>query len=354
MLNSHHMLIRPLARLSMVIASLSAGACFGQVASVTSVVESSEVEVVVDAQRQELIDGALRWLATQQAADGSWNRNGSDRAAITAYVLHAYMAAGHLPGEGKFGPQLTRALDFMISRSRQDGYLGFDGGRMYGHGISTIVLGELYGQSNDPRLKDVVQRALDVIVRSQSPRGGWRYEPEPIDDDVSVTVLQLVALRVGRNAGFAVPQSTIDRAIEYIRICRHEQTGGFQYRPNDGAPGFARTAAAIYSLQVCGIYRDEAIQGGQKYMERNFGDGQQWYTYGQFYAMPAMYMIGGDAWKRWYDHVTARFVKEAKRQGDLVFWQALDRDNGDDRVYPTAVYAASLAIPLGYLPIYQR
>jgi len=311
-------------------------------------------EVVVDPERQALIDGGLAWLIQKQSADGSWERNGGDRAAITAYVLHAFMAAGHFPGQGKYAAELTNALEYLISRSREDGYLGHDGGRMYGHGIATIVLGELYGQSADPRLKDVVRRALEVIVRSQSARGGWRYQPEPTDDDVSVTVLQLTALRIGRNAGFAVPQSTIDRAIAYVRSCRHEQTGGFEYRPGEGGPGFARTAAAIYSLQVCGIYQDPAIVEGQKFMERNFGDGQQWYTYGQFYAFPAMYMIGGEAWKRWYDHVSGKLIREAKREGELVFWSALEREQQGETVYPTAVYVAGLAIPLGFLPVYQR
>jgi len=233
-------------------------------------------EVVVDPERQALIDGGLAWLIQKQSADGSWERNGGDRAAITAYVLHAFMAAGHFPGQGKYAAELTNALEYLISRSRQDGYLGHDGGRMYGHGIATIVLGELYGQSADPRLKDVVRRALEVIVRSQSARGGWRYQPEPTDDDVSVTVLQLVALRIGRNAGFAVPQSTIDRAIAYVRSCRHEQTGGFEYRPGDGGPGFARTAAAIYSLQVCGQYDDPLIPPASEYLFEKNKPGGQW------------------------------------------------------------------------------
>ena len=68
-------------------------------------------------------------------------------------------------------------------------------------------------------------------------------------------MLQVVALRAARNGGLDVPQAVIDHAVKYVKSCYHEATGGFGYQPHR-EPGFARTAAAIYSLQVCGLYDD--------------------------------------------------------------------------------------------------
>jgi len=335
-----------------------ASGTFALAQPVATAVETPPQDPVVTPETREVIEGALAWLASKQNADGSWDYNGANKAAITAYVLHAFLSAGHLPGEGRFASETSRALELLISRSRADGYLGADGGNMYGHGIATMVLGEIYGQSTDPRLKDVVSRALQVIVRSQSQRGGWRYQPEPVDDDVSVTVLQVVALRVGRNAGFAVPQATIDRAIVYIRSCQDKDSGGFKYRPEQRDVGFARSAAAIYSLQVCGVYDDPAVRAGQAYIEKNFAQGKgprvQWWTYGQFYAAPAMYMIGDDAWRNWYAGISELLLSKVNREGDLAYWRSLDEREAVNDVYSTAVYVSILSVPLGALPTYQR
>ena len=46
-----------------------------------------------------------------------------------------------------------------------------------------------------PGLRDALERAVALIVSSQNDQGGWRYEPRPADADISVTVMQLVALR---------------------------------------------------------------------------------------------------------------------------------------------------------------
>src|SRR6185295_15942157 len=97
-------------------------------------------------------------------------------------------------------------------------------------------------------------------------KGGWRYQPRPGDADISVTVLQVVALRAAKNGGLDIPQQTIDNAVQYVRRCFDERTGGFTYQPGNRAPGFARTAAAIYSLQVCGAYDDPLVKAGAEFL----------------------------------------------------------------------------------------
>ena len=55
-----------------------------------------------------------------------------------------------------------------------------------------------------------------------------------------------MALRAARNAGVAVPKSTIDRSVAYVKACQNPD-GGFRYmRPEDPpASGFARTGAGL-------------------------------------------------------------------------------------------------------------
>jgi hypothetical protein len=65
-------------------------------------------------------------------------------------------------------------------------------------------------------------------------------------------------------------------------------------------------------------------------------------------------MIGGDTWRKWYRRIKPTLVANVRRQGDTYFWQPIDRDRGVNDIFATAVYTTVLAIPYGYLPLYQR
>jgi hypothetical protein len=235
---------------------------------------------------------------------------------------------------------------------------------MYNHGIATIALGEVYGQTRDPSIRPKLERAVKLIIACQNPAGGWRYQPRVTPDaDVSVTVLQVVALRVARNGGLDVPQATIDRAVAFVKSCNDDATGGFGYQPQSRrAPGFARTAAAIYSLQVCGLYDDPMVKRGSDYLVDQMdkfqaGNKGQWFTYGNFYAGPAQYMIGGDVWAKWYASVKSILLAPGNMNqapDGSNFWKPLGGDGPVNDVYATAVYTTILAMPYGYLPLYQR
>ncbi|MEA3209093.1 MAG: hypothetical protein QOE70_2150 [Chthoniobacter sp.] len=319
---------------------------------------AEEPVVVVDGPTEQTLQGALRFLAAQQQANGSWSggdgRRGEHPVAMTGYVLVAFMACGNLPEEGDYARQVQTGMDFLLDSLQPDGtYRGVDGGKyMYNHGIATIALSELYGQTRSPAMRVKLDRAIQLIVRTQSDRGdnrgGWRYRPMPGDADISVTVLQVVALRSAKNGGLAVPQGTIDDAIDYVKRCR-AGNGGFSYQAGKGPAGFARTAAAIYSLQVCGLYDDPLVQAGSAYLFDNSQPSQQHWTYGCNYAGPAQYMIGGDTWRRWYGQQKEQLLKTAQRDGEKVFWKG---EVG--AVYCTAAYTTILAMPWHYIPLYQR
>ena len=314
--------------------------------------------VTVDTQTEEILRGALRWLASKQNVNGSWNESDTRRAmhpvAVTGYVLLAFMATGNLPEEGEYAKQVKAGLDFLLDSIGVDGqYRGVAGGQyMYNHGIATIALGELYGQSRSPIIREKLQRAIRLIVTTQSDRGsakgGWRYQPRPGDADISVTVLQVVALRAAKNAGLDVPQQTIDDAVDYVRRCANPG-GGFAYQAGQRGAGFSRTAAAIYSLQVCGHYDDPLAQPGSEYLFQRSTERRFW-TYGANYAAPAQYMIGGDTWRRWYDLMKGELLPRVQRNGEMVSWD--DREVGN--IYTTACHTTILAMPWHYIPLYQR
>jgi len=318
----------------------------------------SPQDVTVDPQTDQVIQGSLRWLANHQQPNGSWTAQ-QNQVAITGYVLMAFMAGGNLPNEGPYGSYVAKGTQYLLNCVRADGYIIApnevnNAKGMYGHGIATIALGELYGQTGDPMIRAKLERAVHLIVSTQNQQGGWRYFPRVADADISVTVLQCVALRAAKNDGLDVPQQTIDKAVAYVKSCSVKGTGGFAYQPNT-APGFARTAAAIYSLQVCGLYDDPLVTAGSEYLFKSQSRDKGWFTYGNFYAAPAEYMIGGDSWRKWYDSVKQSLMSRVKRQGDTCSFTLLPGDqSGQNEVYVTAVNTLILAMPYHYIPLYQR
>ena len=165
---------------------------------------------------------ALEWLATKQNADGSFSDGAyAHNTAITAYAMLAFMSQGHLPNQGKYGPEVAKAARFlMASPAPTDGYLvGARGGNMYCHAMATLALAELWGQTGDDEIKPVVQEGGRPDRPLQNPQGGWRYEPQPTGADISVTIMQVMALRAAKNAGMHVPDDTLKKAIAYIKSC---------------------------------------------------------------------------------------------------------------------------------------
>ena len=316
--------------------------------------------VKVDGPTEAVIKGALKWLASKQAPNGEWASADLEKqhpVAITGYALMAFLAAGHLPGEGEHGRNVSAAMQYLLDKTAAEGHIGNrqDGQYMYGHGIASIALAEIYGQTRSPSMRPKLEKAIKLIVAAQNKQGGWRYRPISQDADISVTVLQVVALRSAKNAGLDVPQKTIDDAVKYVKSCYRPEAGGFAYQPGGGA-GYARTAAAVYSLQVCGLYDDPMVKKGSAYLLKEFKErNQEYWTYGHFYAAPAQYMQGGETWEKYYQMVKRPLLRRVTTRGDLSFWdQPPEGDRQVGPIYCTAVNTMILAMPYHYIPLYQR
>ena len=317
-------------------------------------VRGPAAEVGVDRETAAAIQGGLKYLAGQQLPNGSWQdpSHTSWTTALTGYALLAFLASGNLPNEGEYGPVVAAGRQYLLDALQRDGRFAPAGGQyMYGHGIATLVLAELYGQTKSANLRPKLEQAVRVIIRAQNSEGGWRYQPAAQDADISVTVLQTVALRAAKEAGLDVPQATLDKAVAYIHTCYDARTGGFFYQPNRQF-SFACTAAAIYSLQVLGHYDDPQVQSGADYLAKHSHEKGGYVAYGHFYAGPAVYMLGGEMWQTWYANLSAELVKAAHWQGAAVSWEKQGSD--PSATYCTAVYTTILALPYHYVPLYQR
>lgn len=319
--------------------------------------ESNGADYVTPA-AQRAIDRGLAALAASQQEDGSWGRNGTYRqnAAVTALGGLAFLSAGHVPGKGKYGPNVEKATKFLLEIMEPNGFLHAPDvqihGPMYEHGFATMFLAEVYGMSPTKELREKLKLAVNLIVTSQNREGGWRYYPVPRDADVSVTVCQIMALRAARNAGLYVPKDTVEDCIEYVKQCQNSD-GGFRYQKSSLSPSvFARSAAGLVALYSAGIYEgrevDRALRHVLMYLPRgDFFRPEPHYFYGHYYAVQAMWQAGDAYWDRWYPAI----------RDDLVARQASDGSWDDNQItsdYATAMSCIILQIPNNYLPIFQR
>src|SRR5881227_3310158 len=136
---------------------------------------------------------------------------------------------------------------------------------MYCHGMATLALAELWGNTGDDEVKPDLEKAVNLIVKCQNPQGGWRYEPTPTGADISVTIMQVMALRAAKNGGLHVPDVTLKKAIAYINSCYRPTSGGFTYQPGSGQVGFARTAAGACVLFLTGEYNAKQLPKAVEY-----------------------------------------------------------------------------------------
>ena len=106
---------------------------------------------------EKAVEKGLVYLAAQQQADGSFGLERYGRhAGITALAGLAFMSHGDLPGRGPWSRQVELALDFVLDQVQPSGLVAADAshGPMYGHGFATLFLAEIYGQTQDSRVRE--------------------------------------------------------------------------------------------------------------------------------------------------------------------------------------------------------
>jgi hypothetical protein len=330
------------------------------------------------------VERGLRWLAEHQQPCGGWlgdsghkqdddyvvyqsaeatRATGGAQMGVSALAGLAFLADGQLPDRGPYAQALDRAISYVISRQNEFGYLEDGGSRMYSHSFATLFLAEVYGMCarRQEEIGRALQRAVEFTQTAQNEHGGWRYQPFTIEDDLSVTVCQVQALRAARDAGVPVSVSCIDRVVAYVRDSRIEVgrfAGAFYYKIHGRAArtktSFTVNAAAVTTLHSAGLY-DEREYGAAldfvaedyEYVSRRYPD-HYYFWYGNYYAAQALFTEGGPRWRRYWQALCEDLLLRQQTDGH---WR---NPIGPGDAFATAVACLLLRVPAQYLPIFQR
>ena len=348
----------------------------------------------VPAAVQESVDRAVRYLLDHQNPEHAFFGLDNDRranpkqgdgrlrppqysSALTGLSLMGLSSVGHLPsGQGREAEAAARALDYLLRDEVIDdrGYYGrTDNSQMYGHGIATLALAEMLGmgrdEKQDQKCRERLEKAVEVIIRSQKVekpghlKGGWRYDPESRDSDISASVWQVMALRGARNAGLEIPNDSIRNAVNYISRSYasardgngqpKDKEAGFYYQVTSGNKSFSTTAAGVLALQVCGQYDAPEVLGGGNYLIKNPPKrGSSWFFYGLYYYSQGMNQLDGDFREISRKHVRDILLESQDGDGS---WRPHNGSEGRlGKAYGTSMALLSLSVQHQYLPIYQR
>lgn len=337
----------------------------------------------------DAIARGLKYLKESQNQDGSWPGNGGGMMfigpggvgrpggggrgngdlAVTALAVMAFLSAGHVPNEGPFGDAIALGVRYVTTNQNGDTGLfasAFGGGyEMYCHGICTLMLAEVVGMT-DARSADALRQRLElaikVILAAQRRRGGnddggWRYQINSPDADLSVAGWQLMALRAAKNVGCDVPHDRILAAVNYVKRCHDPQTGGYRYTSLHGQVTVPCTGVGILCLELSGkeYHRSaEALRAGSFLLRNPLQPGGNHFFYGIYYTSQAMFQLGDNYWKGYREKLHELLLRTVGPQGGGAWVGRGGDDAAFGSSYCTAMAILALTVEYRFLPIYQR
>ena len=336
------------------------------------------------------VDQGLAYLASVQEADGRFPGEESGQPAITSLAVMAFLSRGHMPDEGRYGKQVSLAIDFVLSTQKRRGYFSLlpvapPASHLspaqtvtYNHSIAGLMLGEVYGMTSGERSTRIEAALTSALIyhrevqtqqkEKASDSGGFRYgypEGPNASSDMSVTGWALMFLRSARNAEFNVPKQYFDEGLDFVERCceldptQHDK-GVFRYRPLESDPtgcplSLPNTASAMLTLILGGRHDHAGIKAGAVwFLARPYPKPwQEGYFYlSSYYSSQAMAQVGGDAWNLIFPQIAANLLAEQSKEGNWPPGSGTERSFGT--CYSTSLAILSLTPAYQLLPIYQR
>lgn len=348
-------------------------------------------------QVDESVGRGLQWLATQQQRDGSFRTLSPAQPGVTSFCLMAFLAQGESPADGQYQQQLAKAVDYIIAQQKPNGLIARTApGQLtisryvphesvgetsvYNHAISGLALAEVYGQCNAQqaeRISPVIERAIKATLEMQQWKdkkphdvGGWRYLGRPhanADSDLSITGWQLMFLRAAKNAGFDVPEKSIDAAVNYVETCflkdKDRRVHAYVVKRREAVTR-AMAGAGVLAMAHAGKHdSQEARDSGDWILAHGFSDYNSdecvyacdWlddrYHYGAVICTQAMFQLGGKYWEQFFPPLVDVLLANQRANGS---WPPEKMERPFGSCYSTSLCILSLTVPNQILPIFQR
>ena len=327
---------------------------------------------------------ALKWLADHQHPDGSWNYDQNrcptcrgrckDHShfsemtnAATAMALLPFLGAGQTHLTGEYQETVHDGLAYLgrkMKRSRfrhryyknvTHGNLTDPGQGMYSHGLAAIALCEAYGMTQDKKLHDAAQFAVNYCITGQDLRtGGWGYL-HGTGNDTSVAGWQIMAMKSARMAYLDVPDGAFRRS--YLFLDSVQANGGSHYGYRNPGTGAGTTAVGLLCRMYLGWKQDnEALQRGvEAIAEKGPSPNNMYFNY---YAMQVMFQYTGGKgpmWENWNTVLRDAIIENQAQSGhEIGSWDSSRLSYPAGRLYATCMATMCLEVYYRHMPIYRE
>ena len=299
----------------------------------------------IPAQAELIYEKGLQYLSKSQNEQGAWNDSVGSEPGVVGLCVAAFLAHGEDTVNGPYAKNIRKGVDYILSQQNEkNGYIGTS---MYNHAFATKALAESYGVVDNPKIAPALKLAVDLILSSQKRNrfGAWRYTPDSRDADTTVTGCQVVTLFAARNAGIAVPDDAIRKALAYLNNNRGSD-GAYGYTSASGGKP-TLTAIGMLCLDLAKERESKGYQASLEFLKKNLDYRDRYYPYYfEYYMSQALFHADDATWREW----NARNIRY------------LSTIQGTDGSFPgnqgpsfnTAGALLSLALNYRYLPIYEK
>lgn len=350
------------------------------VVGLAGVVRAQTDPATLPANLDDAVARGLAYLARQQNPDGSFgagrNPDGTPATApaaveappmaLTALSLTAFLSAGQAPDVGRHGLAVRNAVDYLVGKIPDDGYVGAvkgdkaDASGMFGHAVVTLALAEAYGVEEDrdrrTRIRAALVKTLGVTLAAQSApnrpephAGGWGAAPDAPDANLSITAWSVLSLRACRDVGLDVPQAAFDRVAQFVLKCRNPVDRGFAYQPG-GAGNAGATGAAILVFQLLGAGDRPEVPEAVKFLSQPSATTRPT-NLSPYHTSLAAQLAGESTWS-WVAKPVADAALAAQQPDGG--WPPAATPAEPGRTFATAKSVLTLTVPYRLLPIYER
>jgi len=327
--------------------------------------ELSDIQVLATVTADSPSDIAIRhgleFINAHQNADGSFAPGPA--VAVTGLCVMANLSSGIVPDATTAGAHVRHALEFLLTSQDPSGYFGTkDGSRMYGHGIATLALGEALGtcrdEEFDARLRSALTRAVAVtinaarVLKAPAYSGGWRYSPEDITSDMSLTGWQLMSLHAAAQSGVAVPDEIISAAVDFARrMTTAAGLVGYDHAGDDH-PALRGLSMLCFAIGQHGTDPQVGLIAERVRADPLAWQGA-WMFYRAYYDAVGMSRAAPEIWESYGPALEKVLTDHQNADGS---WP---NPPGDDEgsqgpVYMTAMAVLALSVHRHLLPVYQR
>ncbi len=317
---------------------------------------------------EQAVIKALRWLKENQNKDGSWG----DNTGISGLALLAFLGHGETPASERYGECVKKAIDYLVSVSKQNkGYIcnSNDSRPGYTHGIASFAMAEAYGLTRDPKLREVMNDAILLIVQGQNNEGGFDYRYANSNrfgnrtrSDLSVGGWNMQAMSAAKQVSCDVKElnAAIDKAVKCVKSLYVEEASMFAYDSSSSrvrGKGFggngseSLTGVGTLCLAELEGFKSQEFTGALKYLLKNakcdWDNNKQWPIY-MWYYQTLTFFKSEQNWNEWNKQMSLTLVKHQFEDGH---WEE-ERNFGVSginlKVYSTALCALMLEVYYRY------